>query len=71
MAATRNISPEEADKLIDSVDRERDTFVKTVANTSRYDARNYDFVFNVSGMAPEKVASFLAENIRHKLEMKK
>lgn len=71
MAATRNILPEEADKLIDSVDRDRDTFVKTVANTSRYDARNYDFVFNVSGMAPEKVASFLAENIRHKLEMKK
>ena len=71
MVATRNISPEEADKLIDSVDRDRDTFVKTVANTSRYDARNYDFVFNVSGMAPEKVASFLAENIRHKLEMKK
>ncbi len=71
MAATRNILPEEADKLIDSVDRDRDTFVKTVANTSRYDARNYDFVLNVSGMAPEKVASFLAENIRHKLEMKK
>ena len=71
MAATRNILPEEADKLIDSVDCDRDTFVKTVANTSRYDARNYDFVFNVSGMAPEKVASFLAENIRHKLEMKK
>ncbi|MGX8713018.1 MAG: AAA family ATPase [bacterium] len=71
MAATRNISPEEAEKLIDSIDRDRDTFVKTVANTSRYDARNYDFVFNVSGMAPEKVASFLAKNIRHKLEMKK
>lgn len=71
MAESRNISPEEADKLIDSIDRSRDTFVKTVANTSRYDARNYDFVFNVSGIAPEKVASFLAENIRHKLAMKK
>ena len=71
MAASRNLSPKEAEKLMDSIDRERDTFVKTVANTSRYDARNYNFVFNVTGMEPEKVASFLAENIRHKLEMKK
>jgi hypothetical protein len=45
--------------------------VKNVANTSRYDARNYDFTFNVTGMQIEKVADFLAENIRHKIEMSK
>lgn len=71
MAAKYNLSSEEAEALIDNIDYKRDTFVKTVANTSRYDARNYDFVFNVSGLTPEKVVSFLVENIRHKLETKK
>lgn len=71
MAAKYNLSSEEAEALIDNIDYKRDTFVKTVADTSRYDARNYDFVFNVSGLTPEKVVSFLVENIRHKLETKK
>lgn len=71
MAAKYNLSSEEAEALIDNIDYKRDTFVKTVANTSRYDAHNYDFVFNVSGLTPEKVVSFLVENIRHKLETKK
>ena len=64
----QGLTQEEAEKTIDTVDRARDTFVKTVANTSRYDARNYDFVLNVSGMEPEKVASFLVENIRLRME---
>ena len=64
----QGLTQEEAEKTIDAVDRARDTFVKTVANTSRYDARNYDFVLNVSGMEPEKVASFLVENIRLRME---
>ncbi|MBP5540387.1 MAG: cytidylate kinase-like family protein [Bacteroidales bacterium] len=64
----QDLTQEEAEKTIDTVDRARDTFVKTVANTSRYDARNYDFVLNVSGMEPEKVASFLVENIRLRME---
>lgn len=71
MMKKQNLTSEEAEKIIDKVDRNRDTFVKTVANTSRYDARNYDVVLNVSGMQPEKVASFLAENIHYKLEIKK
>lgn len=71
IAQKQSLSLDEAAKLLDKVDEARDTFVKNVANTSRYDARNYDFTFNVTGMQIEKVADFLAENIRHKIEMSK
>jgi cytidylate kinase len=71
IAQKQNLSLDEAAKILDKVDEARDTFVKNVANTSRYDARNYDFTFNVTGMQIEKVADFLAENIRHKIEMSK
>ena len=66
IARKQNLSTEEAAKVVDSVDKARDNFVQTVADTSRYDARNYNFVFDVTGMEPETVASFLAENIRKK-----
>lgn len=66
IAAKQNLSTEEAAKVIDKTDKARDTFVKTVAETSRYDARNYDFVLNVTNMPTEAVAQFLADNIRKK-----
>ena len=66
IARKQNLSAEEAAKVVDNVDKARDNFVQTVADTSRYDARNYNFVFDVTGMEPETVASFLAENIRKK-----
>ena len=66
IAAKQHLSPEEAAKVIDSVDKARDTYVKTVADTSRYDARNYDFVLNVSRMSTEQVAQFIADNIKYK-----
>jgi cytidylate kinase len=71
IAQKQNLSLDEAAKLLDKVDEARDTYVKNVANTSRYDVRNYDFTFNITGMQPEKVAEFLAENVRHKIEMNK
>lgn len=66
IAAKQNLSIEEAAKVIDKTDKDRDTFVKTVADTSRYDARNYDFVLNVTNMPTDTVAEFLADNIRKK-----
>ena len=66
IATKQKLSNEEAAKVIDETDKARDTFVKTVADTSRYDARNYDFVFNVTSMPTDLVAQFLADNIRKK-----
>jgi cytidylate kinase len=66
IASKQNLSLEEAAKVIDETDKSRDTFVKTVADTSRYDARNYNFVLNVTNMPTDVVAEFLADNIRKK-----
>ena len=66
IANKQNLSTEEAARVIDETDKARDTFVKTVADTSRYDARNYDFVMNVTNMPTDAVAEFLADNIRKK-----
>ena len=71
IAQRQNLSYEDAAAVVDKVDRERDTFVKNVTVTSRYDARNYNFTLNVTGLQPEKVAMFLAEQIRHKMEFNK
>lgn len=71
IAKKQNLSIDEATKVVDSIDKSRDIFVKTVADTSRHDARNYNFALNVTGLDPDAVATFLAENIRHKMELDK
>ena len=55
-----------ASMRIDKIDEARDSYTQTVAGVSRYDARNYDFVFNVTQFPTDLVAQFLADNIRKK-----
>lgn len=61
-----NLDENEAIKRMNEVDKTRETFTKTFAGVSRYDARNYDCVFNVSGFSTDDVAKFLATNIRRR-----
>ena len=65
----QNLSADEAAKLIDRINKERNTFVENVAGESRYDAHNYDMVLNVTGMETDMVASYLDEIVRHKLHI--
>lgn len=53
-----------AAKYVDETDEARETFTRYFAGVSRYDARNYDFVTNVSRYTTEVVATILAENLR-------
>lgn len=55
-----------ARKRIEMVDKARENYTKTFAGVSRYDARNYDFVINVSQLTTDDVAKFIADNIRKK-----
>lgn len=55
-----------ARKRIEVVDKARENYTKTFAGVSRYDARNYDFVINVSQLTTDDVAKFIADNIRKK-----
>ncbi|MBO4751397.1 MAG: cytidylate kinase-like family protein [Bacteroidales bacterium] len=67
VAAQLNIDLGEAEKTMDRIDKGRDNFVKNVTDSSRYDLRNYDFVFNVTGRDVNSVSEFLANNIRLKM----
>jgi cytidylate kinase len=64
IAQKQNLSQEGAAKIIDRIDKERDTFIKNVANVSRYDARHYKFTINVTGMEPEQAVESIIDLIK-------
>lgn len=66
IAKKQNLSNEEAAKVLDRIDKERDTFVNNVASTSRFDAHNYDIVLNVTDIEPGKAVDFLCEIIQNR-----
>jgi cytidylate kinase len=63
------MSVKEAEKTIDEIDKERENFTKTFAGVSRYDARNYDMVFNLShvgaDMVVDSIASYINKNFKN------
>lgn len=67
IAKKQNLTTDEAAAVVDEVDKARDNFVESVADTSRHDARNYHVCVNITGLQPDTVASFMAEQIRHKM----
>lgn len=68
IAKKEHLSDEEAIKVVDRIDKERDTYVKNVSGTSRFDMHNYDFMINVTGMATESVADFLVDYVHRKFD---
>ena len=66
VARRLNINEGSADLLITKVDEARETFTRTFSDRSRYDARNYDLVLNVSGLEPKSVARFIADCLRQR-----
>ena len=64
VAEREGLDEKAAAKYVDETDEARETFTKYFAGVSRYDARNYDFVTNVSRYTTEEVATFLVENLR-------
>ena len=64
VAEREGLDEKAAAKYVDETDEARETFTRYFAGVSRYDARNYDFVTNVSRYTTEEVATLLAENLR-------
>lgn len=62
----QSVNEEGAREIMERTDKARENYTKAFAGTSRYDARNYDMVLNVSGFTTDQVAQFLAENVRRK-----
>ena len=62
----QNVDEQGAREIMERADKARENYTKSFAGTSRYDARNYDMVINVSSFSTDQVARFLAENVRRK-----
>ena len=59
----QNLSREEALKLIEKIDKDRETYVHRFTGTSRYDARAYDLVINMSGHTEESARDLILKYI--------
>ena len=66
LMAKQGVDEKGAREIMEKTDKARENYTKTFADVSRYDARNYDMVINVSGFTTDQVAQFLAENVRRK-----
>lgn len=66
----QHVNEQGARDIMERADKARENYTKAFAGTSRYDARNYDIVLNVSGFTTDQVAQFLAENVRRKYPTK-
>ncbi|MBQ7448332.1 MAG: cytidylate kinase-like family protein [Paludibacteraceae bacterium] len=67
VARRLNINEGSADLLMNKVDEARENFTLSFSGKSRYDARNYDLVLNVTGLAPESIAQFIADCVQRKM----
>ena len=64
-----NLTEEEAKERMVKADNARENFTKTFSDRSRYDARNYDLVLNVSGYDASDIAGFIAECMKRKYQL--
>jgi len=65
----QQVDEQGARQIMERADKARENYTKAFAGASRYDARNYDIVLNVSGFTTDQVAQFLAENVRRKYDV--
>lgn len=59
----KGISREAAQKLINEVDRGRESYVNKYTGTSRYDTRNYDLVISMEGHTVEQAVDLIMKYI--------
>jgi len=65
----QGIDEKKAREIMERLDKARENYTQAFAEVSRYDARNYDIVLNVSPFTTDQIAQFLAENIRRKYKI--
>ena len=63
VARKQGITPEEARKTIERVDKMRENYVKKYTGTSRYDTRNYQLVISADGKTEEEMADIIMQYI--------
>lgn len=63
MMKVRNMTEDEAMAAIENFDKGREAYTKKFSGKSRYDARNYDLVINVSNMTEDQVVDLIMDYI--------
>ena len=63
VARKQNMTPEEALKTIEQVDKMRENYVKKYTGTSRYDTRNYQLVITADGKTEEEMVDLIMQYI--------
>lgn len=63
MMKVRNMTKDEAMTAIENFDKGREAYTKKFSGKSRYDARNYDLVINVSNMTEDQVVDLIMDYI--------
>ena len=63
VATKQNMTPEEAAKVIDKVDKMRENYVKKYTQTSRYDTHNYDLVISADGKSEDEIVALILKYI--------
>ena len=53
------MTPEEARKVIEKVDKMRENYVNKYTKTSRYDTRNYDLVISADGKTEDEIVDII------------
>ena len=59
----RGITAQEAEMIIDKVDKMRENYVNRYTGTNRYDTRNYDLVFSSAGKTEDQIVDLIMEYI--------
>ena len=59
----QKVSRQEAEGIIERVDRMREDYIRRYTGTTRYDTRNYDLVINMDGMTEEQAVKVICEYI--------
>ena len=57
----QNMTPEEARKTIEKIDKMRENYVTRFCGTSRYDTRNYDLVLRADGKTEDELADIILQ----------
>ena len=60
----RGISREEAQGIINEVDKGRENYVKKYTGTSRYDTRNYDIVLNSDEHTEDEIVDLIVQYVK-------
>lgn len=57
----QHLNEEDAEWVVDSVDKTRDNFIRRMTGKSRYDLRNYNLVINSDGLTEDQVVDVILQ----------